>query len=79
MDDKQHHWKVKCHIHSSEASIRALEQAVANAIRKASGGLKKLWKDDTGANRRVDALGQKYLPSFFNESRDCGLGCMILL
>ncbi len=47
--------------------MRALEHAVAEAIRKNNAEHKKLWKH-ASANRQVEELGHKYLPSFFSES-----------
>lgn len=48
--------------------MRALEHAIADAIRKNNAEHKKLWKHET-ANKQVEELGHKYLSSFFSESK----------
>ena len=50
--------KIKCHLHSSAANVRALEHAVADAVKKVAGE-RGLWRQPA-AQAQAERRGARY-------------------
>lgn len=59
--------KIKCHLHSTEASVRNMELGLANAIRKSNPEYDELFNSQENCIHALD-LAKKYLPQFNSAS-----------